>query len=68
MHESVDSGGWPPPRGGFPVPGGPGQLYNLVDDPREQHNLFEEQPEVVAEMTAELLRIQDAGRSTPQRS
>ena len=45
------SGGWPPPSGGPPEPDVPGQLYNLANDPWEQHNLWDEQPDMVAEFS-----------------
>ena len=50
--DTLGSGGWPPPRGGPPEPGTPGQLYDLDDDPAETRNLWEAQPELVAEMAA----------------
>jgi arylsulfatase A len=46
------SGGWPPPAGGPPVSGAPGQLYDLEADPREQRNLFAARPDVVARLQA----------------
>jgi len=48
------SGGWGPPKGIRPVPGTPGQLYNMKEDPYEQNDLFEERPELVEQLTAEL--------------
>ena len=30
------------------------ELYNVVDDPEEQHDLIEQQPEIAARMRAEL--------------
>ncbi len=60
------SGGFTPPRRHEPEPGEPlGQLYNLVDDPAEQHNLYAEEPAVVARLTALLERYQAEGRSRP---
>jgi arylsulfatase A-like enzyme len=41
------------------------QLYNLANDPSEQHDLAAEQPERVRSMLAELQRIRTAGRSRP---
>jgi arylsulfatase A-like enzyme len=61
------SGGWSAPnerqarKQGLP----PVQLYDMVADPREQHNLQAKHPEIVRELTAELRRIVEAGRSTP---
>ena len=46
------SGGWPPPAGGPPVPGAPGQLYHLASDPREGDNRYVERPDVVRELGA----------------
>jgi arylsulfatase A len=61
--DTLGSGGWPPPRGGRPVPGTPGQLYDLADDPGETRNLWEAQPEVVAELAALVTEQREAGRS-----
>jgi len=61
------SGGWSPPREqvaaklGLPTV----QLYNLHDDPKEKHNLQADQPELVKQLTADLRRIVEQGRSTP---
>jgi arylsulfatase A-like enzyme len=46
------SGGWPPPADGPPVPGAPGQLYRLDEDPGETRNLFADRPDVVARLSA----------------
>jgi arylsulfatase A-like enzyme len=46
-------------------PGAPGQLYNLSTDPREEHNLFNKYPEVVAKMKRQLAHFQSSGRSAP---
>src|SRR5262245_45513541 len=40
-----------------------GQLYNLRDDPQEQHNLWLREPKTVARLKALLERIQLEGRS-----
>ncbi len=45
VSESAGSGGWPPPGGTFPVPGSPGQLYDLAVDPQETQNLFNSRPD-----------------------
>jgi arylsulfatase A-like enzyme len=50
--ETQGSGGWPPPRGGPPVPGSAGQLYNLNDDPAEARNLWDERPKVIERLSA----------------
>ena len=51
---TAGSGGWPPPAGGPPVPGAPGQLYHLASDPGETTNLHAERPDVVADLGARL--------------
>jgi arylsulfatase A-like enzyme len=43
-----------------------GQLYNLKDDPKEQHNLYEERPDVVERLTKLLNKQIKSGRSRPQ--
>ncbi len=62
-----DSGGW-----SFPVPGRdevsglpPMQLYDLAADISERRNVFDEHPQVVAELQALLTRYIREGRSTP---
>jgi len=40
-----------------------GQLYNLKDDPQEQHNLYKDFPEIVNELTLMLDDIIKNGRS-----
>lgn len=61
------SGGWSPPqepqakKRGLP----PVQLYDLEADPKESDNLQARHPELVKELTAELRRAVEAGRSTP---
>ena len=45
----------------------PGQLYNLSMDPREEHNLYNQYPEVVAKLTRQLEHFQSSGRSAPRR-
>jgi hypothetical protein len=37
-----------------PVPGAPGQLYNVKEDPCEQNDLFDQMPELVEKLTFEL--------------
>ncbi len=61
------SGGWSPPREaearrqGLP----PLQLYHLGIDPKETNNVQSEHPDVVRELTADLRRVIEQGRSTP---
>ncbi len=62
--ETLGSGGWPPPRGGPPEPGSPGQLYHLANDPAEAHNLWDGQPEVIERLSALLQKYKEEGRST----
>ena len=61
------SGGWSPPREAVAakrkLP--PVQLYNLHTDRKETTNLQADYPEIVRELTAELRRIVERGRSTP---
>jgi len=61
------SGGWPPPRGGDPVPGTPGQLYDLEADPGEQANLWDKRKDIVSKLTTLLRHYQEEGRSVPHR-
>lgn len=61
---NLGSGGFSRPGRAAPKPGGPkGQLYNLADDPKESKNLWQEKPEIVKRLSAELKTIRDAGRS-----
>jgi arylsulfatase A len=61
------SGGWSQPRDrdaanqGLP----PVQLYDMIEDYAEQHNLQDQHPEIVRDLLAQLQHIVDAGRSTP---
>ncbi|PWJ57611.1 arylsulfatase A-like enzyme [Dyadobacter jejuensis] len=41
------------------------QLYNILADEGEQHNVYQENPAVVAKLTKKLMKIIDDGRSTP---
>jgi arylsulfatase A-like enzyme len=66
---SPGSGGWSYPRPGkdddviATLP--PYQLYDLESDPGETHNLYQEQPEVVKELKALMMKYIKEGRSTP---
>ena len=57
------SGGWRE-RGGKDAP--PGQLYDMENDAREQSNLYNEEPEVVANLTELLETYRRQGRSAPR--
>jgi len=54
------SGGWGKGRDEHPA-----QLYNLEEDLAETTNRYAEHPEMVAELTALMEQLVDAGRSTP---
>lgn len=65
---SPSSGGWSQPRPenkkmleGLP----PVQLYNMKEDPSEQHNVEAEHPELVKELRTLLIKYIKEGRSTP---
>ena len=53
------SGGWT--KGRDPLPG---QLFHLGNDLAEANNLYEEEPDVVTELTELMARIVREGRST----
>jgi arylsulfatase A-like enzyme len=58
--EGLGSGGFSNPKRVKPGPNDPqGQLYNLADDVGETNNLYDQKPELVKELKAELSRIQD---------
>ncbi|MGV3721872.1 MAG: sulfatase family protein [Actinomycetota bacterium] len=64
--EGLGSGGFTLPKTVKPAPGGPtGQLYNLAEDPAEQHNLYLERPDQVTRLKALLDRYRTEGRSRP---
>jgi len=60
------SGGWTNPKDGAARKKGLPeiQLYNMELDEGEQNNVFEEYPDVVEELTAELQKVIAKGRST----
>lgn len=62
-----DSGGWSAPKPDSPESDGlpPLQLYRLDDDIGERRNRVAEEPGLVKELTALLLRYIREGRSTP---
>ena len=63
--DTKTSGGWVKPRGKGPEPGTPGQLYNMVDDPYEQNDLWETHPEIVRRLTELLEKYKKQGYSRP---
>jgi arylsulfatase A len=66
--EGLGSGGFTAPVRVEPNAGEPaGQLYNLRDDPSEQHNLYAQRPEIVQRLTAQLNHWRAAGRTRPER-
>jgi arylsulfatase A len=50
-------------HGTGPVPGSPGQLYNMKDDPWEVYNHFAKRSDVVKELTEIVQRYRASGRS-----
>jgi arylsulfatase A len=65
--DNKTSGGWMAPEGKPPVPGTPGQLYDLATDPGESHDLWAARPDVVRQLAALLERYRTEGRSAPRR-
>ena len=65
----LGSGGFSTPQRGYSAfPDAPqGQLYDMIDDWQEQHNLWNERPEVVKRLTALLEEYRRSGRSMPPR-
>ncbi|MBN1247079.1 MAG: arylsulfatase [Anaerolineae bacterium] len=63
----LGSGGFSEPRFGYSaMPDAPkGQLYDMVDDWREQHNLWNERPEIVARLKQLIVDYRESGRSAP---
>lgn len=62
----LGSGGFSAPNKIKTSPGGPaGQLYDLAADPGETNNLWQQRPEIVERLSAELARIRAAGQSRP---
>ncbi|MFT4734700.1 MAG: arylsulfatase A [Algoriphagus sp.] len=58
--EKLGSGGFSPPAIIIPKKGEPlGQLYNLLEDPSETTNLYDEKPEIVKELLAELNELRN---------
>jgi hypothetical protein len=61
---ALGSRGFSEPRDIVPKPGeAEGQLYDLEDDPGEERNVWLQNPQIVARLTALLKTYQDEGRS-----
>lgn len=58
------SGGWSLKEADVSEDASPMQLYDMVSDPEEQQNLYDENPEVAAELIEILNRYRDGDRST----
>ena len=60
------SGGWSGPKDAFAKKNGMPeiQLYNMELDVEEQNNVYDKHPEIVKELTAELQKVVEKGRST----
>lgn len=65
IFETQDSGGWSPPQGLAPVPFAPGQLYNLREDPGEEHNLWDTESCMVTDLGARMVALRHGPRSVP---
>ncbi|NQU48544.1 MAG: arylsulfatase [Planctomycetes bacterium] len=64
LMEKLGSGGFSKPQTREPAAGeAPGQLYNLASDPKETQNLYNEQPEKVAQLQAMLDAYRAQGHS-----
>ncbi len=64
MKATLDQVGFSAPRVVKPEAGNPaGQLYNLKVDPSEVNNVWEDHPEVVEKLQAELKKTREDGRS-----
>ncbi len=48
IFETEGSGGYPWPKGEGPEMGTAGQIYNISEDPQEEHNLWHSRPDIVA--------------------
>ena len=64
--DNLGSGGFTQPARVVPQGDQPGgQLYNLADDPGEQHNVWSDHPDVVKRLTVLLDQYRTSGRSRP---
>lgn len=62
--DNLGSGGFSAPKIVKPKNGQPaGQLYDLESDSSEQNNLYEQKPQIVADLRKELQQIRSGGRS-----
>lgn len=62
--EKRGSGGFTAPQSIEPGPGEPaGQLYNMVEDPEEQNNLYLTHPDIVSQLKSRLEQIKSQGYS-----
>lgn len=61
--ECRGSGGWSLKEADVPDEAPPMQLYDMATDPEEQHNLFVQEPDVVADLLGLLNRYRTSGRS-----
>jgi len=61
--DTKTSGGWVKPGGKKPVPGTPGQLYDLAKDPYERNDLWDQHPDVVQRLSQLLQEYKEQGRS-----
>ncbi|HUW20751.1 MAG TPA: arylsulfatase [Sedimentisphaerales bacterium] len=66
--ETKGSGGWVDPRDSHAVPGSPGQLYNLAQDPYEQNDLWDKHSEIVERLAKLLQKYKEQGYSRPLKS
>ncbi len=65
----LGSGGFSSPQRGYAAfaDAPQGQLYDMIEDWREEHNLWNERPEIVNKLTALLEDYRRSGRSMPIR-
>jgi len=61
--DTKTSGGWVKPSGKKPIPGTPGQLYNLAEDPHEQNDLWDQHPDIVRRLSRLLEHCKKQGHS-----